>query len=193
VGKIAVPILPLVAVTFATSMAAQQPAVSLGTRVRVSSYCRTYFTPMSVMRSGCNTDEGALVGMSGDTIQVTVNQTLRSYDVTKIARLEIPDGYESHWQTGAGIGFALGTGIAFYPLSGGPDIAVGNGPLTCYGEPAKCVALAVVLGGLPGALIGGLIGAAARTERWVLVPGSRIRMAVEPLRIGFGVGASLRL
>lgn len=60
-------------------------------------------------------------------------------------------------------------------------------------NPAACAAAGGVIFGAAGALLGALIGATMKTERWVSVPLDELRVSFGPQRDGrFGFGASVR-
>jgi hypothetical protein len=77
-----------------------------------------------------------------------------------IAELEVSEGERGHPGLGAVIGGALGLVVA---LIGGGD------PNECHVGGGECL---LFYAGLPvgGGLVGGLVGAAVRTERWISVP-----------------------
>ncbi len=56
-----------------------------------------------------------------------------------------------------------------------------------------CIATGAVIGFFGGALVGALIGAGIREDRWNEVSLSRLRVSLRPQRDGtFGLGASVR-
>lgn len=80
-----------------------------------------------------------------------------------ITRLEASQGRHGH----PGRGFLIGAGVG---LIGGLMGISGEGTCTGSGNYGELCAMLVVGSTLGGGLLGLLIGAAARTERWVSIP-----------------------
>ncbi len=71
------------------------------------------------------------------------------------------------------------------------------GAVSCTNDPfvtpGQCAIVVGISFGAAGALLGALIGATMKTERWVSVPLDELRMSFGPQRDGrFGLGLSVR-
>lgn len=103
---------------------------------------------------------------------------------TAVRKVEISAGRKSNTRKGALIGFTVGAALAgaFALALASGDWSVGGGEL------ARAVG---ILGG-GGAAVGGLLGAAIKTERWEESSPEQVRVSVVPAP-GGGVGVSVRL
>jgi hypothetical protein len=107
-----------------------------------------------------------------------------------VMAVDVSAGTQSHWVRGATIG-AL-TGVAVATVAWIADKA--SGEEDPFSDALDNVFFPVAAGalGLSGALVGGVIGAFARTEQWDRVPASDIRWTVGPGPAG-GVRAGVAL
>ena len=118
---------------------------------------------------------GTLVTWDADTLVVEPQSgTWLSIPHTSLMQLEVSLGKKS-WGPRMAAGFLAGTlALGVYTLTGE----------RCYEDEdaASPVLVCALLGGLPGALVGGLIARA--DEKWQPVPLDRIRVGVIPQRHG---------
>ena len=168
--------LVLVALFVATSspLAAQEAPVEPGARVRVTA-----------PDLGINKAIGVFEAVEGGTLVVG---TLR-LPLASVTRLEVHRGQKSRVGRGALIGAAVGAGsgaiIGAIAFSG-----------SCIDNPDGCPAAGAAIGaiflGLPGLLVGTVVGALSKTDRWEAVPLDRIRVSFTPLgNGGFALLASV--
>jgi hypothetical protein len=146
----------MLALALARPLAGQQPRLTRGDRVKVSAPCAgLQEAVMTVvdLSGGDLTLEGSR--WSGhhrvDTWRVTVS-------LDSVRALAVDRGGPGHAGAGAALGFAVGAAVgvsvlAMFPQRGLVVIPAGDG----------------VLVGIPGALIGALVGAGTRSERWETV------------------------
>jgi hypothetical protein len=108
-----------------------------------------------------------------------------------VTSLEVPGGQRRRTGRGALIGLAVGAGIGAMT---GPAMgaAVSYGPCfdNCTSGFQDAVTGALILG-IPGLLIGTVIGAASKTEGWEEIPPDRMRVSFAPQREGFAFGLSV--
>jgi hypothetical protein len=105
--------------------------------------------------------------------------------VSRIARFEVSRGMKGH--TGAGIGLGLLAGAGVGALVGVAECGTcGGGEGVGLSKALNALAWGGIGGGA-GMLIGGIIGARHKTERWDEVPSSRWRLTAGPRRGGFGL------
>ena len=137
---------------------------------------------------GINKYTGVLEGVVGDTLAV---DTLR-LPLASVTRFEVHSGRKSRVGRGALIGAAIGVG------SGAVLGAIVESE-SCGlfgGEPCPVEGAAkgaIILGGL-GALVGTVVGALTKTDRWEAVPLGRIRVTFTPVRNGrLAILASVRV
>jgi hypothetical protein len=97
-----------------------------------------------------------------------------------VAAVDVSTGRRSHWVRGAAIG-----GVSGLVLATAIWIADDNqdDPFADALDQIFYPAVAVTMGA-SGALVGGVIGAIARTEQWERVPASSIRWGVGPIAGG---------
>lgn len=94
-----------------------------------------------------------------------------------ITQLWVADGTRTHFWAGAGIGLLSGALIGgIIGSTQHPDGSMGS--LACSDDPAT--ACGVILGAPAGFILGGVVGALIRTDRWRPVPLSHLRMSVGP-------------
>lgn len=141
------------------------PAFAPGTRARAS----------LVGENG--TVVGTVVSVDADFLTlVTENQRSVSLPRDDVAKLEISTGRKGHALWGALIGAGAG---ALIGLAEGADDCVGD---ECYTRGEN-----VAYGALGAGMIGALVGALYRTDRWVTVPSTGIRVGVDVTPRGAGV------
>jgi hypothetical protein len=99
-----------------------------------------------------------------------------------VAAVDVSTGRRSHWVRGAAIGgltgLALATVVWVADESSSQDDPFSDA-LDAIFYPAVAVTM-----GASGALVGGVIGAIARTEQWERVPASSLRWGVGPVAGG---------
>jgi hypothetical protein len=107
-----------------------------------------------------------------------------------VMAVDVSAGRRSHWVRGATIGglsgVAFATVVWIVDKAGEEDDPLTDALDTMF-YPVAAAAL-----GLTGALVGGVIGAIARTEQWDRIPASDIRWAIEPGAGGVRAGVTLR-
>ena len=142
----------------------------------------------SVVRS----DSDSLVLRTADAVRVAAPWP-------SITRLEVSRGRKSHGGRGAAFGALIGiplgavVGLATYEEcvpQGGSWI-----DFSCFMVPSEgqTALIGAILGGGGGALLGWIIGASSKTDRWEEVPLDRLRVSFVPQRDGrFALGASVR-
>ncbi len=106
-----------------------------------------------------------------------------------VMAVDVSAGRRSHWVRGAAIGGLSGLVLATVVWIA--EEADDDDPISDVLNDAFFPATAVLLGGT-GALVGGVIGAIARTEQWDRLPASEIRWSVAAVAGGARVGLSLR-
>ncbi|HEU4928448.1 MAG TPA: hypothetical protein VFU38_01360 [Candidatus Krumholzibacteria bacterium] len=149
----------IVAVLGLASAAAAQ--VSTGERVRVD------FEPDHEI-------EGSWVGASADSVSLSVNGTTVHIERGSIERVHRYDGRHGNWKKGALIGALAGatcTALAYALFSESDDDWDGAGWV---------FAEFMVLGAVPGALIGSLI----KTDTWESVPLDKLTLSTRIDREG---------
>lgn len=107
-----------------------------------------------------------------------------------VMAIDVSAGRRSHWVRGAAIGglsgLVLATVVWIVDEAGNDD-----DPFTDALDRALFPVAAVTLGGA-GALVGGVIGAVARTEQWDRVPAADVHWTLGPVARGVGMGVTLR-
>jgi hypothetical protein len=150
-----------------TPLHAQGTDVAAGTRVRVQSPC----DPASRGRY-CETVIGRVLPSNGDGLLVedALGSTHR-IDLANGSRLERSAGYRRHTLAGLGLGSLAG-------LATGAALAAG---CTTGGEDDGFCSLYFLAAVPAGALVGSLIGASTRTERWEAVSAPAVGLHIWPL------------
>jgi hypothetical protein len=119
-----------------------------------------------------------------DTIAVTVGESTVAYKLNGLSQLEVSSGTASHWLAGAAIGFLVGGTAAFLFLNGGGSTSLCDQSANQDAiRLQECIGVAALVGGVPGAGLGALIGALVRTERWHDVALDRLRVGLTPQRL----------
>ena len=161
----------------------QEPATGLdaGSRVRLTFPCELASPSYSESADRTCRSDGRLTLVSGDTIMIAARDSMWVYDLNEVSRVEVSRGRKSHWLAGAGIGFVVGAATAYVALSSGGSTSTcdqsANQDAVSVGE---CIALAALVGGVPGAGLGAVAGLFIRSERWQDVPVDRLRVSIGP-------------
>ncbi len=174
---------PMILMASGAPLMGQEPAAGLdvGSRVRLTFPCELASPsfPESAGRT-CRSD-GRLALLTGDTIMIAAGDSTLVYDLNAVSRVEVSRGRKSHWLAGAGIGFVVGAATAYVALSSGGSTSTcdqsANQDAVSTGE---CIALAALVGGVPGAGLGAVAGLFIRSERWQDAPVDRLRVSVGP-------------
>ena len=121
---------------------------------------------------------GVLASLEGERLILDIGEGRRlTLAAGSITKLEASSGQKSNALLGLGIGAVVG--------------AIG-GVVYCKNAVCDQEAKAAAIFSLPGALIGVLIGAAIKTEKWEEVPLDQLRVSFVPQRDGrFGLGLSV--
>ena len=160
-----------------TTAAGQGAIAAPGARIRVSA-------------QGLATTQvvGTVVALHADTLVLAPQsgRGLLALPLESVQRLDVSRGRKSLAGAGAGIGGVIGA------VSG----AVW-GAASCaepsFVAPEQCAIMGGLLVGAGGALLGAVVGALSKTERWQEVPLDQLRVSVVPQRDGgFALQASLR-
>jgi hypothetical protein len=176
-------LLPVIlALASAGDAAAQRPAVEPGQRVRITA---PLVGLQEVTATVFSVGGGALVVTGDSTVRV------RLEDVT---RLEVSRGRKSNCASGLGWGFLAGatTGVVIGLASGSErqGSLFGGGCWMLCSAGAKAMVAGAALG-TAGAVVGLVVGAIVRSEKWKRVPLDGVRVSIVPRRGGLGLGASV--
>lgn len=154
---------------------AQEPPVLVpGTRARITE---------SGERSA---RRGTIVTSGPDTVTMRLDWSEKTIALSRaaITRVEVSQGLHGHTAAGIGIGFLAGFGVG---------AVVGyNSCGSCGGEEGPALD-ALAWGGILGAagmLVGGVVGAHYKTDRWEEVPPTRWRLGAVPARGGVAIALS---
>jgi len=136
--------------------------------------------------------EGRLVAVRGDTVTLANAEATRSHRLGALDRVEVSRRSGSRWLAGAGAGFVVGAGSTFLLLNrGGSTSTCDSSANQDAAGTGACLGLAA-LGGVAGAVLGGLIGKLVRTEDWQEVPADRVRVSLGPQAgVGFRVALAV--
>jgi hypothetical protein len=169
-------------------LAAQDPPLEAGARVRVSRECISHARPTGETRRTCRWDTGTLSSSSAQAVVLSLDAqgTALEVPLDSLTVVEVSRGRKaSSVATGAVIGLLVGAGVG-----GGIVAASGDSRQDFFGT---ALVTGVVIGGGVGLLGGALIGATAGAERWEDVPLDRFGVGVRLLRgRRFGLRASIR-
>ena len=140
--------------------AAQEVVPKAGDRVRVTVRVPSYNKDLRYVGNLGGWDEAALRWESADSPQ--------SAPLDRVMKLELSRGEKSNWLKGGAIGAAMGFAIGFGTIA---LVCSGDG---CYDSGANLnyAFAGGALGAGAGFVLGGLIGAGSRSERWSAVPAS---------------------
>lgn len=113
---------------------------------------------------------GSLFAVDGSTLTL-VSEYHRTVELPRdmIAKLEVSDGKKGHALVGLLSGVALGAVLG----------AVEKVDQNCIGEGCFTKGENIGYGALGGGVVGALVGALIKTDRWVEVPRGRIRVEVK--------------
>jgi hypothetical protein len=167
------------------SLGAQQSALP-GDRVRVSE-CHIRTLRSGTLRNECERHVGTLSVLTAQVVTLRMEGTATEFAVPldSVIKLEVHRGRRARTGRGALIGSIVG--VASGAIVG---VAVAKGPSTCedLGWPEPCGARLALTGGLlfgaSGALVGTVIGALIKTDRWEEVPLDRLSVGLAPQRDG---------
>jgi hypothetical protein len=131
---------------------------------------------------------GQLEALNPDSLHIRTHAKNAEFVIptATIARLYTVDGTRGHFWVGAGIGLLGGA------LIGG---AIGSTTQFCIAECTpedKATGVGVILGAPVGFLLGGIIGARIRSDRWRLVSIKDRRIGVAPRLDALGFIVDLR-
>lgn len=176
-------IVPVLLLASFAPLVAQEPVPVLeaGSRIRVTFPCEMAFgkVPQSSGRA-CRSD-GRLARLTGDTIVIEAGDSTATHPLKSVSRVEASAGTRSHWLAGAGIGFAVGWTVAYVALSsGGSTSTCDQSANQDAASVGGCIALATLVGGMPGFGLGAVAGLFIRSERWREVPLNRLRVSAGP-------------
>jgi len=145
------PVLLALPLTLAISPAASAQELAAGDRIRVTTVLPTL-----------DRQPGVLLGFDTDTLSFHAQGSDWSLPLESISLLERSDGTRSHALVGALIG--LGAGLLIPLAATGSDL----GSSACQADTGGNLCGAVILvGGVSGGLLGLIVGALIRTDRWV--------------------------
>ena len=154
-------------------LTAQQNPLQPGSRVRITA-----------PDCGLNQQTGMLDPSLGDTLVLAYGASNARCLRSNVTRLEVSRGRRSKWVTGLGLG-----------LLGGALVGAAVGPTLNHPEDgltaADWAAVGVLLGAPTGMVLGTLIGASIKRDRWEEVPLDRLRVSFAPKRDGFAFGMSV--
>ena len=180
-ATILVAVLAFTPLTSATAQVGQPPIVR-GERVRIA----YHLCPPT--HAGCfgppQLYVGTFVTWNADTLVVESNGDTIAVPQDSVTTLEVREQVSQ-----AGVGAGIGGGI-------GAFIGAGVGAASCtdpvLGDSGACALAGALVVGIGGAMLGSIVGAITKTERWVSVPLDRIRVGLGPQRDGgFVVGMSV--
>ncbi len=181
-----IPLAVLAVAPFARVTAQEPPPVKVGDRVRVSHDCTYRGT-----QRRCQEDRGTLDAVKADSIVLSAekDQSGMVILIASVTRLRVVRGQKSNWARGVLIGSAIGA-------AGGIATAAAfcqtGGISACSDTPAGVYGGAAAVGAAGGALIGVIIGALTKSDRWEEVPLDRLRVSFVPQRDGrFALGFSV--
>ena len=133
------------------------PLLRPGVRVRVSTAPQTSQPDWLV---------GTVTDVSSDRLTIrSQRDSAREMQWARkdLVRLEVSRGRRSHWLTGLGLGFlaggAVGAAIGYQALHEGHDLA-----------PRDAALMGAIPGAVGGGLIGLAIGSGSKSERWQAIP-----------------------
>lgn len=171
----------------ASVAAAQTPGVLVdGQRVRVAYQCklaRPHVVDCRQNRSP-RVDTGQLRTLEGDTLRMHAQSSGGELAIptASITHLWVMDGRKGNFWAGAGIGLLGGA------LIGG---VIGATREFCVLDCSPATGLGVIFGAPAGLVLGGIVGAMIRSDRWRAVPVNQYRVSVEPRQDAMGLRVSM--
>jgi hypothetical protein len=176
----AILVLALTALGIPVSAAGQSgDRIDRGTRIRV--VAPTISRRPQVGNLAAMDSTGLHLLQGGDAVTVPWNAVLA---------VDVSTGRRSHWVRGAAIGGLSGLAVATVAFVADQSDSQDD-PFSDALDQVFFPAAAFVLGA-SGALVGGVIGAIARTEQWEQIPATNLRWGVGPVA-GGGVRLMLTL
>lgn len=161
---------------FSVSAAAQTPGLLVdGQRVRVAYQCK--LGRLHIVDCGPSrfprVDTGRLRALEGDTLRIHAQSSSGELAIptASITQLWVVNGRKGNFWAGAGIGFLGGA------LIGG---LVGATQEWCALDCGPATGLGMLFGAPAGLVLGGIVGATIRSDRWRAVPVNQYRVSVEP-------------
>ncbi len=182
VAVVALLLLALIGVGATASPADEVPGPALGARVRLT--VGSLSGPVSEGDKATRRLVGTLIGLDSEALTLEVKKQRDPVVVRRssLQQLEI-SRRSSKKAMGALLGFLVGTtaGAVAASASGGSSVCNSTGLSGCD------LAIATVVIGLPGALVGALV---APGERWEAAPLGRVGLSVTPTR-AHGIKAAI--
>jgi len=154
------------------------PEIVPGSRIRI--------TDLGAGRSSRRS--GTVVTAGADTVVLSLDTggEAMPFPLAGISQVEVSRGDRRHVGAGIGLGLLIGAGTG--------ALLVGTDCEDSYGLCGPFTLLGGAIGGGAGMVVGGVIGALRRTERWEVVPPSRWHVSARPSgRGGSTFVLSLRL
>lgn len=177
----------LLCLGFVSRRAAAQAVIQPGETVRITAPCPAT-APGKAARPPCRT-RGELLSLGQDSISIGTYESTATYALGAVDRIELRAGARRHVLAGAGLGFLAGSGVTYLALhTGGSTSPCDPSRNQDAMQSGECLAVAA-LGGLAGALLGGVVGAFVRTDAWREIPLERLRVGWLPHR---GMTVALR-
>jgi hypothetical protein len=170
-GMIAILLSPL------SAWSQDPPEVVPGSRIRI--------TDLGADRSSRRS--GRVLTAGADTVVLSLDTGGEAvpFPLAGISQVEVSRGERRHVGAGIGLGLLIGAGAGALLVASDCEDSYGAcGPFTLIGG---------AIGGGAGMVVGGVIGALRRTERWEVVPPSRWHVSARPSRGGSTFVLSLRL
>lgn len=170
--------------TIGTTQAPMTPRE--GQRVRVAHRCESL--PGNVLECRrCHSLQiatGYLQALDGDTVRLLVQSrtTELAIPTASVDRVWVVDGRKGNFWSGAGIGLLGGA------LIGG---LIGSTQEVCILDCSPATAFGVIIGAPAGFLLGGVIGAQVRSDRWREIPVDRARVTLAPRLDRLGLSLSV--
>ncbi len=131
---------------------------------------------------------GTNVALDGDTLRMRAQSTDAEVAIPTayVTQVWVADGSRTHFWAGAGIGSLAGALIGGV-IGWGQHSADGG-----WGWSLTCnTACGVALGAADGFLLGGVVGALIKSDRWRPVPVSHLRLSLEPQLDALGLKVSV--
>lgn len=178
---------------FAQNVATAQTPGTLveGQRVRVAHRCRVTRDQLIACneRWSPRMTTGQLRTLDGDTLRISTQSTDAELVVPSayVDRMWVVDGRRSRFWTGAGIGLLAGAVIGG-AIGSTQELCI---PFCDLDSPDPATGLGVIIGAPAGFLIGGVVGAVIRSDRWRAVSVNDHRISVEPRPDALGLRLSV--
>ena len=136
----------------------------------------------------CEKLKGTCAALSGDTLRLRTEDAAEpaAIPIASVMELEVQRGRKSNWATGAIVGFGLGAAAG--AIAGAAVCA----DEACSGISAGHAAfVAGAVGGAGFAIIGTVLGALTKSDKWEEVPLDQLRVSVVPGHDGVGLRVSV--